>query len=54
MSENHHDNHAHIAYKLICLTVIPILVMIGMSYLTYQPSEETVVIPVESPVEDAK
>lgn len=48
MSVKKYENDAHLAYKLICLTVIPILVMIGMSYLTYQPSEQTVVIPVSS------
>lgn len=48
MTTNKHQNEAHLAYKVICLTVIPVLVMIGMSYLTYQPSEEMVVIPVES------
>lgn len=48
MTNKHYQDEAHLAYKLICLTVIPSLVMIGMSYITYQPSEQIVVIPVES------
>lgn len=48
MTDKRYENEAHLAYKLICLTIIPVLVMIGMSYLTYQPTEETVVIPVTS------
>lgn len=48
MTEKKYENEAHLFYKLTCLTIIPILVMIGMSYLTYHPSEERVVIPVAS------